>query len=362
MTPLNMALYNALLDITKRNNSPPPRVVNPGVKFTYSVVRHRGRLVLRPKSGEEYQLNCPFCGDSRQRLYVKYVYGMPYPDPRMSGIMIDMAFCQREQRKKPQLYSALRDYEWALEHGLVSLDSLSENCVVEDVDPLEQTPPTMGETAPLKSLPYSAHYAYWKRKKYNPEYLSDVYGACVPVSHEDKEMWKMIESRTIFPYKYKGKTVMWQGRLNFDHADKFPPKWWYPGGTKKVLWNIDLALSFPVCILCEGISSAIAAGPAAMAIGGKTLNSKFIEFIKDNWSRVMVMLDPDAGINRKEKDSDYQKRLIDQLSEVGVSVVGAKWSPGDNRDPGDLGCAGCADLICRSSPGFASELSYLDAQ
>lgn len=359
--PLNLPLYQALAELAKRNNGPPPGIVDEGVGFTYSVVKTRGgRQVLLPESGEEYNINCPFCptGDTKKRLYVHHMYGMPSPDPRIKGPMIDLAFCQHEQKKKPQLFITLKDYMWALEHGLVNPEIAAQSAAVEVTDPLTQTPPSMGETESLMNVPEGAHYRYWVRRGYDPTYLSKVYNARVPLFHPDDRMWEMVRSRTLFPYTYKRKLIMWQGRLTYDHADRWPPKWWFPGGTRKVLWNIDLALQFPVCILCEGISSGMAAGPAAMGIGGKTLNSRMVEFIAANWEMAMVMLDPAAGINRKPDEQDYQKRLIGQLLEAGIPAVGAQWTPGDNRDPGDLGPAGCVELIRRSSPAFAQRLSY----
>lgn len=356
--PLNPTLYKALCDLAQRTNGPPPGIVNEGEPFTYSVVLARGgRHVLLPESGEEYHLNCPYCPDGRQRLYVHHMYGTQSPDARIRGLLIDLAFCQHEQRKKPQLFATIKDYSWAVERGLVDVEAVSQ-ALVPVTDPLEQTPPSMGETAPLSTLPNSEHYRYWVGRKYNPDYLSEHYGACVPLFHPDDQMWKMVRSRTLFPFTYKGRLIMWQGRLTYNHADKFPPKWWFPGGTKKVLSNIDLALQFPVCILCEGLSSAIAAGPAAMGVGGKTLGQRMVDFVAENWQAAMVMLDPTAGVNREPGEQDYQKRLVNQLTEAGVPAMGALWEKGELRDPGDLGTEGCKQLIRRTSSTFADLLGY----
>lgn len=356
---LNPGLFKALSALAEETNGPPPAVSNEGAGFTYSVDKYRGRYFIRPESGEQYHLNCPFCSDSRKRLYVHHAYGLPSPDPRIQGPMIDLAFCQNEQEKKPQLYFTLKDYFWALDRGLIVLDDRAKSCAVEAVSPLEQVPPSVGETVPLASMPDSAHYQYWVRRGYDPYYLANIYGACIPVSNPDKDMWKMVRSRTIFPYTYQGRTIMWQGRLNFDHADKFPPKWWYPGGTKKVLWNMDLALQFPVCIITEGITSGICAGPAAVAVGGKTLTGFLADFMVENWEMAMVMLDPDAGINRKPGEKDYQKMMVSQLKSRGMTVFGARWKKGDLRDPGDIGMKGCAELIRHSCQQFADRLTYL---
>jgi hypothetical protein len=98
--PLNPPLYEALAALAKRHNGPPPGIINEGVGFTYSVVKTRGgRYVLLPESGEEYHINCPYCLDGKKRLYVHHMYGTQSPDPRIRGPLIDLAFCQHEQKK-----------------------------------------------------------------------------------------------------------------------------------------------------------------------------------------------------------------------------------------------------------------------
>jgi len=175
----------------------------------------------------------------------------------------------------------------------------------------------------------------------------------------------MLKDRVIFPYLFDGKMIMWQGRLHYTPEKKSRiRKWWFPSGTKKVLWNMDLARKFPVAVIGEGILSGLCAGPAAMSVGGKTIASHMIKFIKDNFKRVMVMLDPDAGVNRGKKrgkdelEDDYQQKMVDRLLAANVDTIGAKWTKGDNRDPGELGLKRTMELIRNTSQSFAADLGY----
>lgn len=369
---LNPDLYDALAEISKRQGGGPPRVANSGVEFSYAVVTNdRGRKLIKPGPSEQYYISCPFCTDTRERLYVNHMYGMPSPSPLVPGRMIRLAYCQNEQKPKPELYSLLTDYQSALERGLVVTDKSSARRV-EDINPYEQEPPTMGDTIPVHELP-NVHPAvrYLTDRGYDIGYLGTVLGAQLISDHPDERLANLVVGRVAFPFTYRGRTVMWQARLTREVTDEEkaeckarkrrpPPKWWFPPGMHKMLWNMDLAVQFPVCVICEGISSAINCGPAAMACGGKTLLPHMVKFIVENFEGAMVMLDPDAGVSRKKDEPDYQDRMVRQLSDAGCPTIGALWEPGSTADPGDLGPDGCADLICRSSRFFCEKLGYME--
>lgn len=349
-------------------NAAPPLIVCEGDAFAYEVVRHvDGKYAIHATAGEEYQIDCPFCTDTRQRLYVHHMFGCPSPDPRTPPRMYNLAYCQNEGKTKFKLRTALADYDKVLNLGLVVVHKGTVVGAGEDesVNPYEQEPPPVGEVVPLDQVPDSDHGTYWSDRGYDISYLSRHCGACVCRRHEEYWLWDRLKDRVIFPYTYEGRVIMWQARLNYNPDKKLKlRKWWFPPRMKKVLWNMDLARQFDVCILCEGISSAICAGPAAMGVGGKTLNHHMRKFIKQNFKRVMVMLDPDAGVNRRHlpgkraREKDYQEMMIDQLKGEGVDTVGARWVEGDDRDPGDLGFSGCMELVRRSSKSFAEQLGY----
>ena len=369
---LNPELYKALEEISRRQGGGPPRITNAGMTFTYAVVTNdRGRKTIKPGPSEQYHIDCPFCTDKRQRLYVNHMYGMQSPTPMVPGRMLRLCFCQNEQMPKSELFSLLSDYQSALERGLIVTDKASTR-QVEEINPYEQEPPTMGDTVPVHKLP-RIHPAvqYLESRGYDIEYLGSMLGAQLITDHPDERVAYQAVGRVAFPFTYNGRMVMWQARLTREvtaeekakakaERRRPPPKWWFPGGFNKVLWNMDLARHFPVCVITEGISSAINCGPAAMAAGGKTLLPHMVKFIAQHFEGALVMFDPDAGVSRKAGDPDYQTRAVEQLTNAGCPAISALWEPGSTKDPGDLGVSGCAELICKSSRYFCEKLGYIE--
>ena len=352
---LNPYLFSAL----ERVFGYRPRITNEGDPFTYEPISTPRGYKMKAY-GEQYAVCCPDCGDTKFRLYFHHRFGTSIADARFPGALIDLCFCQHEQRKKPKWYSILGE---ALSDPRVALElaELARNApqVVGDIEQV----PSMGEVTPLRELPrdHQAN-AYLIKRGYEPTYLSDTYGACLINSHPDEKIHRMASGRIGFPFLINGELKCWQARLSYDLAkgEKYPPKWYFPPKTKKVAWGYDVAKQFKGVIICEGILSAVNFGPAAIAIGGKTLVYAVRKAILETWDSVFVALDPDAGINHAKDEKDFQKRLIEELKREGKTVAGAQWAPGDNRDPGDIGPNGCVELLKRSAPWFVQYLPYLD--
>lgn len=349
MNPLNPYLYSLLTRVFGK----PPIITNEGEPFSYDVVSTpRGhRMKAR---GEQYSVCCPDCGDTRNRLYFNHMYGCKISDPRFPGPLIDLCFCQHEQRRKSKWYALLGQ---SISDPMVAL-AVQQNTHTHG-GKTRTGPVPMGEVVPLRELPQD-HPAivYLRGRGYETNYLSDVYGACLSVSHPEERIDRMVRERVMFPFVINGELATWQARLVYDlpKGQKFPPKWYFPPGGK-ALWGYDVAKQFPVAVLAEGILSAVNFGPAGVSVGGKTLLYSMRKLIVQQWRDVVVALDPDAGINRT-KEPDYQERMIDQLKEEGVNAVGVQWAPGDNRDPGDIGPSGCLELLRRSAPWCLERLPY----
>lgn len=348
-TPLNPYLYTMLSHMF----GGPPVITNQGEPFSYDVVSTPRGYRMKAR-GEQYSVSCPDCSDKKKRLYFNHMYGARISDPRFPGPLIDLCYCQHEQRPKPKWYALLGK---SLSDPMVALTVQQQTACAT---PKGNEPVTMGDVTPLRELSDS-HPAvqYLRSRGYETSYLSDVYGACVSNSHPDEKIDRMVRGRIIFPFLVDGHMLTWQARLAYDlpKSQKFPPKWYFPGGSK-TLWGYDVARQFPVLILCEGILSAVNFGPAGVSVGGKTLLYSMNKLVVGQWKYAVVALDPDAGINRT-KDPDFQERMVRQLHDAGLHVSGVLWTPGDNRDPGDLGPVGCLELLKRSAPWCIDMLPYL---
>lgn len=353
---LNPELFKALKRVNKGVD---PKISNPGVKYSFTVRKENGKTKI-DGSGEQYAINCPVCSDKRFRLYVHYMYGQKHHIPGYNSPgdeLLGLAYCQNCQ-KRVRLQGYLEGFYTPADPRTAELlEALNGTLKTEG-----RSCPTMGSTRPLESLP-DDHPAvqYLVKRGFNPKYLGSCGKAVLMESHEDPIINRLVAGRIGFPFFVNGQLVTWQARSPFDlpKGKKWPPKWWFPGGTSKVPWNLDVAAQFEVVVICEGILSAVNAGPAAIAICGSTITSASMALIKERWKKAIVMLDSDVGINRNPGKENCQEKALLWLKEAGIEAQGVQWTPGDLRDPGDIGFAGCLEVLRTTE--FASLLSYARA-
>lgn len=352
---MNPELFKAL---KRLNGGRDPKISNPGVPGTFSVEVVDGKTRLHA-AGEQYGICCVECGETRHRLYVHHMYGVKHYIPGFNQPdteLLCLAYCQNEG-KRIRLEGYLKGfYEPKNLRTAETIEALNGTLVTA-----KRSCPPLGTCIPLQDLP-DDHPAvvYLDKRNFSAAYLGQACGALVMESHPDAMIERMARGRIIFPFYVDGELLTWQGRSPYDleKGKKWPPKWWFPGGTKKVPWNVDEAKKFEVVIICEGILSAANAGPAAVAIGGKSITTEGLKVITERWKKAVVMLDPDIGLNRAEGEMDYQERLIGTLRGTHMEVEGIQWIPGDLRDPGDIGFLGCAEALKRSVPHWLDLLPY----
>jgi hypothetical protein len=351
----NMELYAAL---QRLNNGVPPKVVNAGEPAAFATDRGPDGHVQLHASGELYAINCPKCHEVRCRLRVHFLWGIAHHVPgynQPGEVLEGLAYCQNEQKRIPLKGYLREDYR---------PDPILAIKMALEEKPPPWTCPTMGEVIPLQNLPED-HSAcqYLVKRGFSPRYLGETCGAVLMAKHPDPYVDRLSRMRIGFPFYVDGILRLWQARLAYDlpKGVTWPPKWYFPSGGQKVPWNVDLAAGFPVVLINEGVLSAVNAGPAAISAGGKTLTTEVRRIIKAHWKRAFVMFDPDAGLCRAAGAPDYQLIAMQQLRDDGLEVSGAKWTPGDLRDPGDLGFLETLKMIRASDPFVFASLPYAQA-
>ena len=356
---LNPGLFASLKIL---NKGVTPRISNQGVPATFSVTMNNGRPCIHGE-GEHYAINCCACTDTRSRLYVHHAFGQARHIPGFNqpgDQLLMLAYCQNCQ-KRVRLAGYLEGYIKSEKD--TSQDTLGFlNSGGTSAPPVKRECPSMGFTVPLhEAHPEDEAVLYLKKRGFDTDYLGKVAGALVMVDHPNLDINRLTRGRIGFPFLVDGELKNWQARSPFDlpKGKRWPPKWWFPGQTSKVPWNTDVAAGFSAAIICEGILSAVNMGPAAIAVCGKTLTQESLQIVKARWKRVLLALDPDCGINRKPGEQDFHARMQTLLVENGVEATIAAWTPGDNRDPGDLTPGENIALICRSDPLVAAALPYV---
>lgn len=335
MEVLNPYLYNRLNKVFAHDGGV-RRIANRGVEAAITHIKRvkDGKYRTQIDGGEKYVLNCPFCGDTKGRLYVGYLYGTA-DDADDGRFHYNLAVCFRRD--------CLKENWWKLRNNVVS-DFESDRkflamaklrpgqSVARDPNKLVPVSPP-GAVVTLTELP-SDHIAlqYLRdQRKYDPEELAKVWrvGVCL----ESSEFWTM-EGRIYVPMTMDNVLVGWQGRwprdLNWKTAT-IPKYYNLPGMPKSLmLYGYDTAKNYPTVVLCEGVSDVWRIGPQGCALLGKTLSPPLADLVVKTWGKGVIIIlldgnDPDAV----EKANRIERQLKPRVEGV---VINAR--PPDGLDPG----------------------------
>jgi hypothetical protein len=218
--------------------------------------------------GEYYLVCCPFCDDTRHRLYVSHRFGTKSD----AGRVLDfLAVCYNEGcLRKEENREEFRDYFKVLD-GELERAKIGKGSTV----PAEmRTVDWPGHCKRLDQLK-EGHKArrYVESRKFDPDRLGKVY----EVSYCDDSFYPLARNRLVVPVYWEGRLVGWQTRFvgeldwkNPAKKEKLPPKYWtmpgMPRGT--ILPNLHNARLFGTGVLVEGWFDVFSFGPMAMPVLG----------------------------------------------------------------------------------------------
>lgn len=273
-------------------------------------------------------MNCPFCDDSRKRLYVSYMFGQRDNADR---VMTYMAVCYNET-------ACMTDYEnrrTLLEKLNGKIKKRLEEASIRPGKRSARftTPVVPGPIAPLNSLdPTHTARAYMESRGFDVDKLTSYYdyGYCQR-SHE------LLAARRVYiPFYFQGKYMGWQCRLPEDLPPnvKWPPKYFtMPGLAKQfMLVNYDNARNWNTGVVVEGALDVVGWGPQAMGVLGNRISDYQMRLLTQAYQgrKLLVLLDP------KEMSKDYTLARVAELRRgLGKRNVAAVTLPA-GTDPGSL--------------------------
>lgn len=319
--PLNPTLYSLLQrkfgDIKIANEGCSAHVQN------YPDPFHPGRFITQADTwGEYYCVNCPFCKDTRQRLWVNHLYGSEYDKNRR--LYTHLANCYNEGcLSKPGRREQLEDLVFG--YGKPIMTRVPIKAGTAEYAHRATEPP--GEVVPVDQL-YDGHPArdYLVSRGFDPaELAKDFHIGLVTKAASDR--LRITQNRLYIPILFNSRLVGWQARAVGDNANG--PKYFNGPGTSKskMLYNYDQAARQPYLVVVEGVPSVWRLGAAAVALFGKTMSLWQQTTIATTWAGkpVFVMLDADAQQEMTE--------TVKALTKRAVQVVPV-YLP-DKRDPAD---------------------------
>ncbi len=321
-----------------------------------------GRRVIH--SGEEYKVSCPFCGDSRKRLYVNHRWGVF--DKETLSLNLFLAQCFNEQCMDG------RDRQIQLHEQVFAPAPDKRGGGRMEVAEGRQGPIGIAEVRPpgpvvrmdemVKKYPSHDAVKFLEDKFYDPVKLGRVYN----VGFCPQSRYSLAQNRILIPMYHEGKLVGWQARYIGEPPNRSVPKFWScPGMARRLLaYNFDVAVKHQTVVIVEGPGDVWGFGPQAMAVLGKTMNPalqrRFVTGMKAHGRGqvVVVILDPEQDPLEKEKGKPHHiDKLVDQLRPaLGLNVFGIYLPMG--TDPGDMERSWTRALIRREAKKRKLHVSF----
>jgi len=291
---LNPLLYDALC--RKFRSAGGVRVVNEGVKNIWKTALYgestRRELVER---GEQYCVCCPFCNDTRYRLYLNYEFGT---SDASGKILLFASQCFNESclQMTPELRQTL-----FLE---VLFGRPISKAFVQTAGARRQaeyTPP--GDLIPLNRLdPGHLAVRYLADRGFNVQKLAGLY----KVAWCTASTIASARSRIIIPVIFDGKEVGWLARLaqdgDFytDDGRRIPKYYNMPGFQRqRCLYNWDQAKHYKSIVIVEGALDCIRVGGPAVGLLGKSISpqnaDRLCSLVAKTGGTLIVALDPDQS-------------------------------------------------------------------
>lgn len=278
--------------------------------------------------GEYYMINCPFCNDTKFRMYINHMWGVR--DKRTKDNNLWLAICYNEKclnsyERRMDLLEEINALEYEL--GTARIRKGKE-VRLEDVKMDWPGPVTR-----LDKLP-RGHEArhYLIGRGFDPDRIGRFYNVhyCY-----DSFRW-LARDRIIIPIYENGEMKGWQaryvGEMNWK-KEGAPPKYYSAPGMPRrlVIYNLANAAEYETGVVVEGPTDVWGFGPMACCTLGATMTvQQQMRFIsKFRHKSAVLLYDPE------EYETDASKKLVTALAgrfEKGFCAV--KLPKG--KDPGSL--------------------------
>ncbi len=277
-------------------------------------------------SGEEYQVCCPFCNDTRYRLYIPHTYGLRLKEGDTETRFPTYAKCFNEDCLS-NLRNA-KDLRRVVLKGEVPM--LMRRTYESKVTKTTKKVVYPKKLERFPELPESNKgKRYLRSRGYDLELLDSVGFRWVPENPHP-----IVEESIFIPIiDHNMEVVGGQCRLPYAVEGNFPPKYYtLPNSTlSTTLYNL-WRVTGPVVVVTEGVFDALALGTLGVAILGSHLSQPQIKLLAKK-DIVLFALDPDVYDEPAKRENVHT--AIDTLQNRGTIVE--KVDIPEDEDPDSLG-------------------------
>jgi hypothetical protein len=283
--------------------------------------------------GEYYAVCCPFCNDTRFRLYINHRYGTL---DELGNQQTRLAYCFNGGCS---LQLGQREAYDKLEHMLCGnkLYDLRKTHIEQgktvDIDKIRMNWP--GEVVRIDKLPYdhpAIQYLALTRG-FDPEFIGKFYNV-----HFCTESTSFVyRNRLIIPIYHNKKMVGWQARAAYDTDWKLShlPKYITAPGTprRQILYNLGNAAQYRTGVVVEGVTDVWRYGPMAVCTLGAAFTAAqqalFCNTFKDGSG--VLLYDPDM----RQKQAKKHAAIVTSCQTKLKNGFCAVYLP-EGTDPGSL--------------------------
>lgn len=287
------------------------------------------RYVAISHAGEYYQVNCPFCGDTRQRLYVNHMFGQTDKSGRR---MLFLAICYNEScLSNPDNKSQFLD--WIDDFAVRDADILQGVIVPEEA----RTVAWPGDCVSIANLKDN-HPArlYVRERLFDPDVLAYYYD----IRYCTDSYYTSANNRLIIPVFDKGMLKGWQaryvGELDWKGPDRksLPPKYFSTPMSdfrSKCLYNWENCKEWETGIIVEGPTDVWRFGLMATCVFGNTMTLRQRDRFRSKFKNrtAVLLLDPE------EFESKTTLKLMAFFNDAMPGQVACVKLP-EGEDPGSL--------------------------
>ncbi|MFM9966052.1 MAG: hypothetical protein ACKV2Q_33140 [Planctomycetaceae bacterium] len=320
--PLNPKLYRALCRAFGH-----VKISNEGERYVASqqANNHRGGRHETPPShsGEYYRASCPFCSDTRQRLFVNHMFAVrdATGDDHLYLAHCFNESCLDSRTRQRELFERIYPYDYGLRQDSASFRGTVTQAPLrfEQVTPARLPAPLLA----LSSPGASAANIYLESRGFDTEELTAKWEvAFCPASRDPRPAFvdRLVLPIYTIPFRFEDspkedptKLVGWQARAIHDCAEEHS-KYLTMAGMKKneCLYGLPQAInSDEPIVVVEGATDVWRLGRNAVATLGKSISPKQLYlFVRHFDGRpAAVMYDADAATEcRKAADKIREMR------------------------------------------------------
>ena len=297
---------------------------------TSAVKKKNYAEVLRPW-GECYKVNCPMCGDTKQRLFINYLCGAKLKiGSRWVYFSNRMFYCHNEHCNASPYLKKEVDVEWGtLTPQASPVKQATRGKQLINVKMPSPFYPIISEEVP------DSVFEYLMVRKFDPQMLWRKYqvyyappGAVWDTREKDGEEYNLTfrYPRIVVPI-FKGyRMVSWQARIaQEDFPSKVPKYLNAPDGLPKseLLYNMDGAKWHTQVGIVEGVTDVWRGGDAFVCTFGKDLHEGQQKILKDLWGHYgWCILFPDGDDPKALAKAKTSSKVINQKRLV---YYGSDW-------------------------------------